>query len=237
MCAFSCQHADSGFLRLHVDIDPEATLKATRACLQGQHAVDEAQGAQYDTRGLTQRCNSMDSVTIHQKRRDSIQYPNVQLPSPCKNADAGVRETVDSVKEDRRSELVEKHRNTTAPSYTPLPNADTNARGQGTAHGTDTGSHPQGSDNLAQNEGGGQASVSEEHDASTSGLIIGSDPTFTEAGRLPDTRKLDRRATVKDRNGDTLSGLHPYILHEPHKPVPIAIVNRSPTGGEHSFCY
>ncbi|KAI0250905.1 hypothetical protein BJV78DRAFT_1353411 [Lactifluus subvellereus] len=59
-------------------------------------------------------------------------------------------------------------------------------------------------------------------DSGSTGIVAG----------LPDTTNFDGRSTPQDGdgNGDTLSGLCPHTLPESHQPVPIAVVNRSPTG-------
>jgi hypothetical protein len=59
-CTFSLasMHIDSWFLRLHADIDPEAMSEATRAYLQGQCAVNEAQGIQPIATVPEERCHN-----------------------------------------------------------------------------------------------------------------------------------------------------------------------------------
>jgi hypothetical protein len=250
VCAPACNHTHSRVLILYVDIDPEARSKATCACLQGQPAVSEAQGSQPTTRCLTQPCSSMDSATADQMRRDIIvEHPNMQAPSPRTSLKVEDHGNI----ENRRSRMVEKRWNMAMPPRAGFPNVDTNARGQGTVHvggdatsgsgrasnrlaatipdavNTSTSSRSPGPANLAQHEGDARVSVPDIDP-------VGSDPTDMEAGPLLDTIKtIDGRDTVKDGggDGDTLSGFLPHILHEPHEPVPIAIVNRSPTGSEH----
>ncbi|KAH9968566.1 hypothetical protein BJV74DRAFT_784951 [Russula compacta] len=46
----------------------------------------------------------------------------------------------------------------------------------------------------------------------------------------PDTKPSDHQPTSQDDDDDSWSDFRPHILHEPHAPVPIAVVNRPPTG-------
>jgi hypothetical protein len=261
VCASPCKHVLSGSLTLYVDIDADAMSKATRAYLRGQNAVNEAQDAQPNAQ-VTQGCNSMDSVTADQERRGVIaEHPIMQVHSPRSNGNAGDRGDFNSETENRRSEMVERHWNMAVPSCAGFPNVDTSARGQGTVHGdgnatsgsgrapnrlaptpnafgTNTGSRSSGSDNLARDEDDTQVSMSEEPDTRST-EPAGSGSTGMEAGPLLDTRSFDSRGTAQDGDGDgdALSDFRPHILHEPHEPVPIAIVNRSPTGSETFPCY
>jgi hypothetical protein len=60
---------------------------------------------------------------------------------------------------------------------------------------------------------------------------VGSGSTSMGAGPLPDMRAFDSQGPAQECGGeDMLRDFRPYILHEPHNPVPIVMVNRSPTG-------
>jgi hypothetical protein len=72
---------------------------------------------------------------------------------------------------------------------------------------------------------GSQLPASESNSRGTgNGLINSSENAeLRDAGEVSSTRGSD---------DDFLGDFCPHILHEPHKPVPIAMVNRRPTGSE-----
>jgi hypothetical protein len=100
-----------------------------------------------------------------------------------------------------------------------------------------TASPPSESDTPGLDEDHAQANMSEEPD--TCSTAVGRCSTSIEATPLPDMRAFDSRGTAQECGGeeDMLSDFRPYILHEPHNPVPIVMVNRSPTGSEHFPCH
>ncbi|KAI0289144.1 hypothetical protein BC826DRAFT_914911 [Russula brevipes] len=182
-------------------IDPEAMSRATRAYLKEQHAINEAQ----DTQSDPQRCSSMDAVTAEKRRSDLIaRHPSMRVPSLPKDEDTGL---LDSETKVRRSEIPESHPNVTAPSRSDdaTPNANGSAR-----------------DRVSDESG---ESRTLDHD---SGMTNNNDRSSTaDAPILPDARAIDHQAAAQD---DTWSDFRPHILHELHQPVPMAIVNRCPTG-------
>ncbi len=52
----------------------------------------------------------------------------------------------------------------------------------------------------------------------------------SDTAGLQDAGEVD--STTQGSDGDFLGDFCPHILHEPHIPVPIAMVNRRPTGSE-----
>jgi hypothetical protein len=55
-------------------------------------------------------------------------------------------------------------------------------------------------------------------------------PSLTETAELLDAGEVDSAAHCS--TDDFLDDFFPHLLHEPHVPVPIAMVNRGPTGSE-----
>lgn len=59
---------------------------------------------------------------------------------------------------------------------------------------------------------------------------VGSCPlSLTETAELLDAGEVDSAAQCSNVD---LGDFSPHLLHEPHEPVPIAMVNRGPTGSE-----
>jgi hypothetical protein len=52
----------------------------------------------------------------------------------------------------------------------------------------------------------------------------------SETAELLDAGEVD--SAIQDSDDDFLGDFFPHILHEPHIPVPIAMVNRRPTGSK-----
>jgi hypothetical protein len=46
----------------------------------------------------------------------------------------------------------------------------------------------------------------------------------------PKTKRTNHQVKSQD-DGDIRSDFRPHLLHDPHQPVPIALLNRCPTGG------
>ncbi|KAH9952788.1 hypothetical protein BGW80DRAFT_1452006 [Lactifluus volemus] len=204
-------------------IDPEAMSEATRSYFQGQRAGNEAQP---NAHSLTQRCDRMNHVTADEERGDLIsEHSSMQAPSPSSRVNLGDRGEIGSGLENQRSEMEEMHLNTAV-----LPNACANPRvTTPNVVGTNTASRPSESDNPGRDEDHAQANLLEKPD--TCSIGVGSGSTSIEAGLLPDMRAFDGQGTAQEcGEEDMLSDFRPYILHEPHNPVPIAMVNRSPTG-------
>ena len=78
----------------------------------------------------------------------------------------------------------------------------------------------------------------EEREDSVSNSLSGGS-TGSEAVTLLDTRRSDEATAPLDGSShdETSSNFCPHILHEPHQPVPIALVNRLPSGSEPSSSY
>ena len=214
MCACLRKIPFYKLLRSHVDIDPRAASRATRAFLREQQAINEAQGVQLE-----------DVPTAEARRIELIvRHPSMRVPSSPNDADAGHRRNIISDTEDRtRDEVAEKCPNTTVPCWrgSAQSNANGSARspaslgpgGGAPSGGTPGCSHSLASDNPIGHEDGKVVNnLPKEHDTSIT------DNTCNDA------------ADAVDDDGGTWSDFRPHILHEPHQPVPIAIVNRWPTG-------
>jgi hypothetical protein len=233
--SLASMHIDSWFLRLHADIDPEAMSEATRAYLQGRCAVNEAQGVQPIATGPTQHCPGVDSVAADENRGDLIAEP-LNMPVPSLHT-SGNAVDYTSEPEKRRNEMIESHLNS-------LPNAEADFQGRNKPQGergelltvlavvTSNADTTAGSEILARGEDQMQVTKSEEPNTSSTNPV-GSGSTTMGAGKLPDTKASDSQGTPQGSgDGGTSSDFCPHILHKPHDPVPIAIVNRSPKGSE-----
>jgi len=202
--------------------------RATRAYLKEQHAINEAQRIRPDPYG------GMDSITADQKRAELIvQHPSMNVPSLPIDADARDR---------RKSEIIECS-NVTVPSRGDYakPNGNSSTRGQASvgpggspSSDTHTRSHSRASDSNMRDEGGRPVvNSSEEQDGSTIGNTSN---CAKNAATLMDTKSTDHHPTSQDDGGDAWGDFRSHILHDPHQPVPIAMVNRHPTGSGPPFC-
>ncbi|KAI9507309.1 hypothetical protein F5148DRAFT_1299783, partial [Russula earlei] len=183
-------------------INEETMARATRAHLKERHIINEAQGVQHDR----QQC-SIDSVTADMKRADLIvRHPSMHMPSLPKDAvDTGRRGSLSSQTENRkRGETMESHPNVIEPSQ--RGSAKSNANG-GALGQASVGTHTREKDTSINNNG------------------------TVDAPTLPNAKSADHQPTSHDGSaGETGGDFCPYILHDPHEPVPIALVNRCPTG-------
>jgi hypothetical protein len=209
--------------------------RATRAYLKEQHAINEAQ----DTQSDPQRCSGMDAVTAEKRRSDLIaRHPSMRVPSLPKDGDTGLLNSETKV---RRSEISESHPNVITPSRSDdaTPNANGSARDRASEESGEsqtlvriTCAHPH---SLAvspvrNEEGRLIVTISKDYDA---GMTDNNDRSSTADTPIPpDVRTTDHQATTQD---DTWSDFRPHILHEPHRPVPMAVVNRCPTGSAPSL--
>lgn len=181
--------------------------KATRVYLREQHAINKAQGDQ-----------PKDVSAAEEKHVDLIvQHPSMRVPSFPDDLGTGLRR-------DSNSEIGEKQ---TVPSWggSAKLNDENSTRspasaGSGDAPSTGTrgcsDSIP--SNNRMRHEDGRPVNhSSREQDE---GMTNNASDGATDPVPLPGD------------GDDTWSDFRPHILHEPHQPVPIALINRWPTGSE-----
>jgi hypothetical protein len=216
-----CKHPFSKSPGPHLDIDPRATSQATRAYLKEQHAINEAQGDQ-----------SEDAPTAEDKRIGLIvRHPSMRVPSFPDDVGAGRQRNLNSDPEDRGpSEIAESHPNVTRPSWRGSTRSSVNGSARSPASvgpggapssGTHGRSHSFALDNPARHEDGGLVfNLSKRHDTGNS--------DNTSHGAAGST-------THPGDSDETWEDFRPHILHDPHHPVPIAIVNRWATGSQSSF--
>jgi len=194
--------------------------RATRAYLREQHAINEAQGGQPE-----------DTPTAEAKRIDLIvRHPSMRVPSFPDDVGAGRRRNPNSDTGDRGpGEIAGKHPNVIVPSLRGSTRSSVNdsARspasvGSGGASGSGTHgrSHSSELDNPARHEDGGLVlnSLKKQDTSNADNPINGAAGSTTPPG-----------------GNETWDDFRPHILHDPHDPVPMAIVNRWPTGSKSSF--
>ena len=205
----------------HLDIDARAMSQVTRAYLREQHAIDEAQGGQPE-----------DTPAAEEKRVDlMVRHPSMRVPSFPDDVGAGRRRNLNSDTGDRGpGEIAGKHPNVTGPSRrgSTWSSVNGSARspasvesGGASSSGTHGRSHSSALDSPARHEDGGLVlNLSKEHDTSNA----------------DDTSNGAAGSTTPPADGnETWDDFRPHILHDPHDPVPIAIVNRRPTGSKSSL--
>ncbi|KAI9461909.1 hypothetical protein BJY52DRAFT_1257542 [Lactarius psammicola] len=198
-------------------IGSEPIFTALRAHFREWHVIKKAQSMQSDVPSQPRRTSGTSSVTADQRRRDAVfEQPEVWVPSPPKSADARNYGNFDNSPEDYEGdEAMERHWDMTAPWW-----KDTNSKDSVSAS---TGSYSLASDSNSRG---------------TNNSLVGSFGTrkmsAASKGGGPDTAGLQDMgevdSTTQGSDGDFLGDFFPHILHEPHTPVPIAMVNRRPTG-------
>lgn len=202
--------------------------KATRAYLKEQHVIDEAQG-------------TIDTVTAEQGHTDLFaRHPSLQVPPLPTDAGARNPECLNAETGNRtmgKGKIAGSRSNVTVPSWRgyPKPNACSGASSQASAGSggspslcTHSHTHSPVSDVLVRDEDGRPVvGLAAEHDANITGDTSNG---VVEIVVPPDTKPSDHHPTSQDDDGDSWSDFCPHILHEPHAPVPIVIVNRPPTG-------
>ncbi|KAF8264927.1 hypothetical protein EI94DRAFT_1737335 [Lactarius quietus] len=147
------------------------------------------------------------STTADQRHRDAISRPEEQVTPSPKTTDARAHGNFDtSPKDYERDEVVEKPRDTAVPSRKESATTKTNTND---LVSTSMRSHSPISDSNSRGVDNGLVSSS-------------------ETAELLDAGEVD--STTQDADDDFLADFFPHILHEPHIPVPIAMVNRRPTG-------
>ena len=216
-----CKYPFSKSPGSHLDINPRAMSIATRAYLKEQHAINEAQGDQPEG-----------TPTAEQKRIGLIvRHPSMRVPSFPDDMDAGRRRNLNPDAGDHGpGEIAGKHPDMTGPSWRGSTRSGVNGSawspasvGSGGASGSGTHGHSNSSasDNPAPHEDGGLVlNLSKEHDTSNT------DNTSNGAANS---------TTLSGDDDDTWGDFRPHLLHDPHHPVPIAVVNRWPTGSKSSF--
>ncbi|KAI0295123.1 hypothetical protein B0F90DRAFT_1638400 [Multifurca ochricompacta] len=192
-------------------IDPDAIFKTTCAYLHEQHVGNKAQGIQPNARGRPQRGSSVENVISSKCKDFIVQHPNMQASDPSSSVDAMGCGSLKSKPENLRDEILEKY-----PNMTPLlrmdsakPIIDTNLQGQDTDDAN--------ANDSAQSGSGGSSDRSVLTILATAGTFTGSHSQSSDSH-------------VQGDDGSISRDFCPHILHEPHKPVPIAMVNRCPTG-------
>ena len=211
-----CKYPFSKSPGSHLDIDPRAMLQVTRAYLREQHAINEAQGDQPE-----------DTPTAEGKRIDlMVRHPSMRVPSFPNDVGTGRRRNLNSDTGDRGlGEMAEKHANGTGPSWRGSTRSSVNGSarspalvesGGASSSGTHGRSHSSALDSPARHEDGGLVlNLSKGHDTSNA----------------DNTSNVAAGSTTPPADGnETRDDFRPHILHDPHDPVPIAIVNRWPTG-------
>lgn len=178
--------------------------RATRVYLREQHAINEAQGDR-----------PKDVPGAEKKHVDLIvQHPSMRVPSSpddlrtgLRNSEIGGKQTVPSVGGSAKL-------NDENSARSPASVGSGDAPSSGTWGCSD--SNP--SNNRMRHEDGGPVNHSsrEQDESMTNNASDGA------ADPMP----------LPGDGDDTWSDFRPHILHEPHQPVPIALVNRWPTGSE-----
>ncbi|KAH9003737.1 hypothetical protein EDB86DRAFT_2889505 [Lactarius hatsudake] len=194
----------------------EPMLTALRAHFRELRVVKNAQSMQCDAPPQPRRTSVTGSVTAD--HRDALfKQSQVRVPSPPKSADARDHGIFDTSPENyERDEVVERQVIST-PSWTESVKTNTDDYDSVSA----TGSYSPASDSNSRGTDGSLFSSFGTPD--TSAAIKGGD--YETA--LQDAREVDSTTQGSD---DDLGDFNPHILHEPHIPVPIAMVNRRPTG-------
>ncbi|KAI0317533.1 hypothetical protein OF83DRAFT_1171920 [Amylostereum chailletii] len=209
---YSFNH-ENGYLKY---IDAAGTSKATRRYLAEQHAVNDADDALdgESPPGANEKPSKMDHQAAEDKRSQLIaEHPNMMVPHdsfPSSGASAST-----SSPKSRASDL-----DSTSPNGASSSLATSEVPAEG--------SRPPPKTNSAlkdQSQGAGEAWAYDKEIAD--GKESGAKGAAGIAMHL-NFGKLDLEATVKD--SDILNEFRPHILHEPHAPCPMAMVNRQPIG-------
>jgi hypothetical protein len=216
-----CEYPFSKYPGSHVDIDPRAMSRATRAYLREQHVIDvinEAQGV-----------GPEDAPEVEEKCIDLIvRHPSMRVPSFPNDVDVGRRKSLNSDRVDRGPvEIAGSLPNLTEPLWTSSTRPSVNGRdrspaslGSASSSGTRGRFHSSALDNSARHEDRGPVfSLSRERETSKN---------YTSNGAADYT-------TLPGDSNETWGDFCPHILHDPHDPVPIAVVNRWPTGSNYLF--
>ncbi|KAI0050745.1 hypothetical protein FA95DRAFT_1535710 [Auriscalpium vulgare] len=204
-------------------IDAEEASKHTRGFLRDQHAVNEAQepggqAGQTDAEQQTQggnpeRRESMDSSAADQRRSQLIaDHPNMMVPHQSQSGESN-------------NTVAQSQQNGTADSGN-APSQQQTTSPQLDLNGSAAGSNPLALDDHTRTADADLADAAKTEDH----RITEGDNGAAEIARRLNIGKNDLAATVEDGDGSVLSDFRPHILHEPHAPCPIAMVNRNPTG-------
>ena len=191
--------------------------RATRAYLREQNAINEAQGVEPE-----------DALEVEEKRIDLIvRHPSMRVPSFPSDVDAGRRKNTNSDAVDRGpAEIAANHPISTEPLWrgSTRPSLNGSARsstslgsGGASSSGTHCRSHSSASDNTARHKDGGL-------------VFNSSSERYTSNNNA--SNGAANSTTLPGDGVETWDDFRPHILHDPHDPVPIAIVNRWPTGSK-----
>ncbi|KAI0061253.1 hypothetical protein BV25DRAFT_770703 [Artomyces pyxidatus] len=195
-------------------IDEEASSKATRGFLREQQAIND--NSQGQPEGAGQRRGSMDSETADKQRSQLIaDHPNMKVPSHS------------------QSDLTDQAQSAPA-------GADGSARpgvqdrgvpgGSAPPPGDNAGSNPVALDDHTRDANVEIAASSKADDKGiTERRVSGRSGGAAGIAEHLNAGNIVLEATVDD-DDDLLSDFRPHILHEPHPPCPIAMVNRNPVG-------
>jgi hypothetical protein len=179
--------------------------KATLLYLKERPVNNESQGGQSNP-----RChNSAGAMAKEQKRPDTTDAryrSNSDMPMPSSR---------DSAK----------------------PNVNSSSRGQSLngsteAHelGIHTPSHSPPPEHPVHDEGSiAVVTSSKERNVEITGNKVNG---AARAAAFSETKRTNSQVKSQDDDGDIRSDFRPHLLHDPHQPVPIAIVNRCPTGSK-----
>ena len=190
--------------------------RATRTYLREQNAINEAQGVEPE-----------DAPEVEEKHIDLIvRHPSMHIPSFPSDVDAGRRKNSNSDAVDRGpAEIAANHPISTEPLWRGSTRSSLNGSAQsstslGSGGASSSGTHGRSqlsaSDNTTRHKDGGLVfnSLSERHTSKNN---------------------ASNGTTLPDDGTETWDDFRPHILHDPHDPVPIAIVNRWPTGSKCLF--
>lgn len=242
MYASTCRLIVPRFLRLHADLGSEPMSTALRAHFREWDVFTKAQSMKFDAQPQPQLTSGTSSVTADKRYRNAMSKPpQVRIPSTPESADARDHGNFDTSPEDYLYERDEVVESVTVPSLKESLKANTNANGDVDSAfdypktpdslaptdsvGASAGPHSPASDSNSRNADNGIASPSESPDSSAATKVGGS-----EIGGLQGAGEVG--STTRDSDDDFLGDFCPHLLHEPHRPVPIAMVNRRPTGSE-----
>ena len=219
-----CKHPFSKSPGPHVDIDPRAMSRATRAYLKEQHAINEAQGGQPN-----------DALTADEKRIDLIvRHPSMRVPSFPDDVGAGRRRrNFNSEPEDRGpGEIAESHPNVTGPSWRGSTRSSVNGSARSPASVGSGGASSSGTNGRSHSSA--LAALGDPARHEDDGLVLNLSKRH-DTGNSDNTSNGAGSTTHPGDNDETWEDFRPHILHDPHDPVPIAIVNRWATGSRSSF--
>ena len=210
----------------------------TREYLKKQHAINEEEAAEtaqeentesYTNTGESVKCDldgketgKVDFEKDAKQARVNRENLNMNVPQNNRSAiDRGANNKYDK----DRSHLIFEHPNMKVPKDDGNEEIDHFDPGRDSNEADFKGkSTLKGSDNY---------SVYDPSQINQSNSYSVSQSTQSKAALIAkhlNTGKIDLDATVDVDDEDDMDGFRPHILHHPHSPCPIAMVNRRPTG-------